>query len=53
VAADYARRVLTHYLRTAFEAAGLEWDSDNTAEVHAIVDSLVEAARHDPHADDD
>lgn len=43
-----AADTLVHYLRTAFEAADLKWDSDNVSEVEDIVDSIVEAAR-DPN----
>lgn len=42
-----AQQTLTHYLRTAFEAAGLRWDSDNQAEVEGIVDSIIEAAKEE------
>lgn len=37
---ERAAGLLTHYMRTAFEAAGLHWDSDNTSEMHGIVDAL-------------
>lgn len=36
-----AKRVLNHYIRKAWEASGLRWDSDNEAEVDGIVDDLV------------
>ena len=32
---------LVHYFKTAFEASGLRWDSDNEAEVREIVENLV------------
>ena len=35
-----AARLLKHYLRTAWRAAGLKWDSDNDAEVDGLVDDL-------------
>lgn len=50
-AGDQARNsavsTLSHYLRTAFEAAGLRWDSDNQAEVEGIVDSIIDAAKEE------
>lgn len=40
-----AAGLLVHYLRAAYQAAGLPWGSDNTAEVQAIVDGLAADAR--------
>jgi len=31
---------LVHYMRTAFEAAGLRWTSDNESEVTDIIEDL-------------
>lgn len=42
--ANRAKRLLNHYLRMAVEGSGQRWDSDNTAEVADIVDSIVEAS---------
>lgn len=43
--ANRAKRLLNHYLRMAVEGSGQRcWDSDNTAEVDDIVDSIVEAS---------
>lgn len=39
-----AKRLLVHYFQAVWEKAGLRWDSDNVAEVEAIVDELLEAA---------
>lgn len=36
-----AKRILNYYIRKAWEAAGLRWDSDNEAEINAIVDEIV------------
>jgi len=36
-----AKRLLNYYIRRAWEAGGLRWDSDNEAEVNAIVDEIV------------
>ncbi|MCL6559918.1 MAG: hypothetical protein K6U74_14220 [Firmicutes bacterium] len=36
-----AKELLVHYFRTVWLKAGLKWDSDNTAEVESIVDSIV------------
>ena len=39
-----AIRLLRHYLRTVWSAAGLRWDGDNDAEVGLLVDAIIEAA---------
>lgn len=39
-----AIRLLTHYMRTVFEANGLKWDGDNEAELTALVDALTATA---------
>lgn len=39
-----AHKLLTHYLRTVWEAAGLKWDGDNYAEAEEIVDLIIDAA---------
>ena len=39
-----ATRLLTHYLRLSAQRAGVQWDSDNDAEVAAIVDALITAS---------
>ncbi len=39
-----AVRLLTHYVRMPWEAAGLKWDGDNDGEMEALVDELIEAA---------
>jgi hypothetical protein len=39
-----AKRLLVHYFRTVFEAAGLRWDSDNQAEIETAVEYLIDAA---------
>jgi hypothetical protein len=36
-----ATRLLIHYFRTVFNAAGLPWDSDNEAEMHGLAVLLV------------
>ena len=44
---DYHRKaceMLSHYLRTAWEAAGLQWDADNDAEVADLVKAILIAA---------
>lgn len=46
-----AASLLTHYFRTVFEAAGLEWNSDNTGEVEQIVHQLAAAAREQAEAE--
>lgn len=42
--AERAEHLLTHYMRTAFTAAGLNWNEDNDAEIGNIVDALGEMA---------
>jgi hypothetical protein len=39
-----AENLLVHYISRAWEAAGLNWDSDNDSEVRLIVDNLTEVA---------
>ena len=39
-----ATRLLQHYLRLSAQGAGVQWDSDNNAEVAAIVDAMIAAS---------
>jgi len=39
-----AKSLLAHYLKFGVTALGVHWDSDNTAEVDDIVDSMIDAA---------
>lgn len=39
-----ATRLLTHYLRLSAQRAGVQWDSDNDAEVASIVDAMIAEA---------
>jgi hypothetical protein len=39
---DRVTGLLTHYLRTAFRGAGLNWDADNEAEMNILADALHE-----------
>lgn len=41
-----ATHLLRHYFRLVAERAGVQWDSDNDAEVGAIVDGIITAAVH-------
>jgi hypothetical protein len=41
---DDTKHLLVNYFKQAFEAAGLQWDSDNTAEIGTAVDQLFDAA---------
>lgn len=41
---ERAKRLLVHYLKQATDAAGCRWDADNTAEVDAIIDSIIDAS---------
>ena len=42
-AKQQAVRVLTHYFRVAFTAAGAQWDIDNDVEVGELVGYIIEA----------
>lgn len=42
-----ATHLLSHYLRTAWEAAGLRWDSDNDSEVQQIIEAIKAMAKDD------
>jgi hypothetical protein len=41
---ERAAHLLGFYFSQAFQAAGLRWDSDNTAEAVDLVDCIIEAA---------
>jgi hypothetical protein len=38
-----AVRLFQYYFKTAFQAAGLKWDSDNDTEVRLAVDLIINA----------
>ncbi len=38
---DRAVKLLRHYFKTSWDAAGFTWDQDNSAEVEILVDSLI------------
>jgi hypothetical protein len=40
---DRAADLLIHYMRTAWEAAGLHWEPDNSTEIRIIFDHLMAA----------
>lgn len=42
---EHAKSNLVWYIRTLWEAAGLTWSADNTAEVEDIVDSIMRQVR--------
>ncbi len=42
-----AKRVLNYYMRKAWEAGGLRWDSDNEVEVNAIVQDIVDGIKEE------
>jgi hypothetical protein len=48
---ERAEDLLVWYVRKAWEAAGLKWDSDNDSEVRVIVDSVLDAALLDAKAE--
>lgn len=47
--AGQAAHLLKYYLRMIAVKAGVNWDSDNDAEVDAIVEGLLNAARQQAH----
>lgn len=42
--ASHAKSLLVFYLRQVYESAGLQWDTDNEAEVDTIVEGIIDAA---------
>lgn len=42
--AQCAAGTLMHYVNRVFASNGLRWDTDNAAEIHGVVDAIVEAA---------
>lgn len=54
MSAERADELLTYYLRTAWEATGLGWTSDNQAEASGIIDALQDMVRDEirMHRDD-
>ena len=47
--AGQAAHLLSYYLRMIARQAGVNWDSDNDAEVDAIVECILNAARQQAH----
>lgn len=47
--AGQAAHLLKFYLRMVARSAGVNWDSDNDAEVDAIVECILNAARKQAH----
>lgn len=47
--AGQAAHLLKYYLRLIARNAGVNWDSDNDAEVDAIVECILNAARRQAH----
>jgi hypothetical protein len=43
-AGDDAADLLIFYMRRVWEEAGLNWQSDNSAEMRTLVDKLIQAA---------
>ena len=40
-------QLLSHYFKTVFKKAGLNWDSDNDSEMQELVDCIIEATKED------
>lgn len=47
--AGQAAHLLKHYLRLIACRAGVNWNSDNDAEVDAIIEGILNAARQQAH----
>lgn len=41
---EQAVKLLTHYIQVAWTRAGVNWDSDNEAEIREAVESIIDAA---------
>lgn len=44
---DRAKSNLVWYIEKVWRAAGLNWDSDNVAEVEEIVEAILDAAKEE------
>jgi hypothetical protein len=44
---EQAKQLLSHYMRLVFAESGLNFDSDNYAEIDLFVDLVVEAAKEE------
>ena len=44
--AENAKKILCYYMRKAWEASGLKWDSDNDAEAAGIIDDIVDGIKN-------
>lgn len=42
---DKVAELLAFYMRRAWEAAGLGWDSDNEAEIYELAETIADLAR--------
>ena len=40
-----ATSLLVHYFRTLFNAQGLQWNDDNTAEISQLVECIISVAQ--------
>lgn len=44
---EEAKRTLKFYFRLLAEKSGMNWDSDNDAEIEASVDLIIDAAKEE------
>lgn len=44
---EEAKRYLVYYFRLIAERAGLNWDSDNDAEIEVAVDLIIDASKEE------
>ena len=49
-ARDRAKRLLSHYIRVAFEDNHRRWNEDHQNEVEEIVDSVIDAVKQEVFA---
>jgi Mg2+ and Co2+ transporter CorA len=40
-----ATDLLTYYFKTLFKSSGLEWNSDNDAEIEALIEAIIESSK--------
>lgn len=44
---EEAKRMITYYFRLIAKNAGVNWDSDNDAEIEAAVDLIIDASKEE------
>lgn len=49
---EESKRYLKHYFRLLAEKAGVNWDSDNDAEIESAVDLIIDAAKEEQETEE-